>query len=424
MSLSLPKTHRIALDVRRIDINDEYQFRVYRGVIRYAREHAHWELLYNDRAYSLTARFERYEDLAHFGADGLICGIRDRHELKRIQATGLPVVDIFGCVPAHDYPIARPDDIAIGRLAARHFLDRGFRSLAFCGPNSRSARLRHWATLRWEGFDREARDAGLTALRFQQQAGDQPDPKDSPAAHERRRQRSAERFCQWVGSLPKPVGVMAAHDERALHVLEACEILGLDVPGAVALVGVDNNPLLCYSRRVSLSSVEPNVDKVGYEAAALMDQMLSRRWRRKRFVRIPPQGVVTRMSSDILAVEDPLVARALTFIGERFAQPIGVENVVGAVGVSRRNLEQRFQHWMSRTIKAELRRRRLERAKELLLASPASLEEIAHACGFRRATYLSNVFRREFGLAPGAWRRRRKPNGFSGRFMAAFPPLL
>ena len=125
---------------------------------------------------------------------------------------------------------------------------------------------------------------------------------------------------------------------------------------------------------------------------------------------VPPSGVATRMSSDVLAVDDPAVARALVFIRDHLAEPIGIVDVVGASGVSRSNLEHRFRDRLRRTINKEIRRRRLKRAETLLLDTTMTLQEIATAAGFGRATYFNNVFTDHHGMAPGVWRRRHRKN--------------
>jgi LacI family transcriptional regulator len=166
--------------------------------------------------------------------------------------------------------------------------------------------------------------------------------------------------------------------------------------------------MICESRLPSLSSVEQNTELVGYEAAALLDRLLSNRKLTERQVVVPPKGIVTRMSSDILAVDDQAVAKGLLYIRDNLGEQFGISDVVRASGVSRSNLEHRFRDRLHRSINTEIRQRRLAKARNLLLDTMLSLEEIARLSGFRRATYFSNIFQDEYGLSPGAWRRKNR----------------
>jgi LacI family transcriptional regulator len=208
----------------------------------------------------------------------------------------------------------------------------------------------------------------------------------------------------WLKQLPKPVGLMGCYDIRAREVLDACMLAGLAVPDEVAVIGVDNDDLICELAEPRLSSVIPNAHRTGYEAAALLERMLAGERVPPGAYLIPPVGIVTRHSTDMLAVDDPHVAAALRFIRERACDGINVEDVVAAVPLSRRVLETRFKQLTSRTPHAEIQRVQIDRVKQLLTETELTLEAAAHRCGFRHSEYMSVVFKRITGMTPGRFR--------------------
>ncbi|MEQ8819944.1 MAG: XylR family transcriptional regulator [Sumerlaeia bacterium] len=381
---------RIALDIAHTGFVENYRIEAALGVIEYARQHTHWQLLCNEQNLSLTNKFTRYSDLERLDVEGIIFSFWAKGKHRHIQELGVPAVSISNDYPgqASPYSCVVSDDVQIGRIAAEHFLERGFRDLGFYGDLS----LR-WEAKRWIGFRSVVEAAGLKC-------------------HVRARgveissRQEAVALREWLKSLPKPIAILCANDPRALHILEACQPLGFEVPRHIALIGVDNSPLICEAQLPSISSIELDPRKAGYEAAALLDRMLEEGRQLREEITIPPRGVVTRMSTDVLAVDDEPVTLALLFIRDRAQEPIQIKDVVRASGVSRSTLERRFRERLSSTINDMLRQRRLETAKQLLLKSKMSLEDIARASGFRRSTYLCNVFQEEYGTTPREWRQR------------------
>jgi LacI family transcriptional regulator len=197
-----------------------------------------------------------------------------------------------------------------------------------------------------------------------------------------------------------------------LQVVEACRLAGLRVPDEVAVVGVDNDDLFCGLARPSLSSIIVPAERIGFEAAAVLERLLAGAKAPRNPRLIPPAGVVTRQSSDVLAGGDPDVTAAVRFIRDHGHRPISVEDVLRAVPVSRRSLERRFRALLGRGLGEEIRRAHLQRAKDLLAATALSVTEVAGQAGFAGVHYLSRVFRQETGLTPTAYRRQvRNPAG-------------
>ena len=215
-------------------------------------------------------------------------------------------------------------------------------------------------------------------------------------------------LADWLVALPKPVGVMACNDDRGREVLEACRVAGLRVPEEVAVVGVDNDELLCELADPPLSSVVLNAEAGGYRAAALLDQMMRGRNRKPQRLLVEPMHVVARRSTDIVALDDPEVAAAVHFIQDHATEPIGVSDIVEEVMISRRALELRFQRAIGRTPHAEIRRVRLERATRLLVETDLPITRVAEVSGFGQASYLSQVFSQAFGSTPARYRRRMR----------------
>jgi LacI family transcriptional regulator len=389
------RVRKIALDIGVTSFVENYRIRAYHGVLRYAREHTSWRLLFNVRSFSLTLKFRKYEDLLELGADGMIFLDSDPWVLDRIRDLGLPAVSLTNVPEGYDFPSSLSDDFEVGRIAGDHFIERGFRYFGFTGSDRNL-----WARQRLAGFRERLALHGYDCEVFSYD----PDATDNTDAD----LKIARAMRHWVQKIPKPVGILGENDTRALHILEACQSLELEIPNAVAILGVDNNQMICESRLPSLSSVEQNTELVGYEAAALLDRLLSNRKLTERQVVVPPKGIVTRMSSDILAVDDQAVAKGLLYIRDNLGEQFGISDVVRASGVSRSNLEHRFRDRLHRSINTEIRQRRLAKARNLLLDTMLSLEEIARLSGFRRATYFSNIFQDEYGLSPGAWRRKNR----------------
>jgi LacI family transcriptional regulator len=313
------------------------------------------------------------------------------------------VVNVCGVLPDLPFPRVGIDDHAVGAAAAAHFLERGFRHFAFVGHTDHA-----YSTRRERGFAESLRMAGHSPACFRE-AG-RFDPRGRVWALD-------PRLSRWVRALPKPVGLFACNDVWGCQLSEACRQSEVAVPEEVAILGVDNDDLLCELARPSLSSVAVPGEAIGFEAAALLDRMLSRGpgearpGTRKPPLLLPPRQVVTRRSSDILAVDDPYVAEALGVIRRRAGRAMSVDDVVDLVPLSRRSLERRFRSCLGRGVWEEIRRVQLERAKELLAGTELPMSAVAAAAGFSESKQLSVVFRQETRMTPTAFRRQTRPAG-------------
>lgn len=370
------------------DYNLAYSRGVLRGVKQYAQTRPHWILVPLDPE-GLTGRV-----LEAVRPVGLIALVATSALTEALRALRRPLVNVAGVLADLPFPRVGVDHRQVGELAARHLRERGFRHFAFVGHPH------HFYSAERETGFRQALAPGGHSLAIYH---------ERPARSYRRRGRLLvlnEGLQRWLQALPKPVGVFACHDVFALQVVEACRLTGLRVPDEVAIIGVDNDDLLCELARPSLSSVVVPAERIGYEAAALLERLLRRARPPRKPRLIPPGGVVTRQSSDLIAGGDASVTAAVRFIRDHAHSPISVDDVLRAVPASRRSLERRFRALLERGLGEEIRRAHLERAKDLLASTVLTVAEVAEQSGFASVHYLSRLFRREAGLTPTAYRRQ------------------
>jgi LacI family transcriptional regulator len=281
------------------------------------------------------------------------------------------------------------DDAAIAGAAFDHLRGQGLSHFGYAGDDRFN-----WSRWRQDHFVRAAAAAGF-------------DCAVCPAVDRERWGQQRAGTAEWLAGLPRPVGVLACYDPRAREVLDACQAAGLRVPDDVAVLGVDNDELLCDLADPPLTSVVPNAARTGAEAAALLDRLMAGEPVPPTAHLISPTGVVTRQSTDVLAVDDPDVAAAVRFIRANACRGIGVADVLRAVAVSRRVLEVRFAKLLGRTPHEEIVRLQICRAKEILARTALPLAAVADRVGFAHPEYLSVAFKKATGLTPGAYRRQQ-----------------
>jgi len=332
---------------------------------------------------------------------GIIARIGSPQMEKQILSTGLPFVasqlgessmpkagERFGEIETHSK--------AVVQMGVKHLLERGLRSFAFCGFMNC-----HWSTVRETECVCLLREKGFHCfMRHIHMASwiQQPHWLDT-WRHEQ------PGMVSWLRWLPKPVGLMACNDVCGRQVLQACVTAELPVPDDVAVVGVDNDELICELSDPPLSSVALDVERAGYESAQLLDGLMSGRIKKGYVVHVEPTHVVTRRSSDVIAQDDPLMVSALRFIRDHFAQSITVSDVAREVGASRRTLERHFSIAIRRSILSEIARCRIERAKELLCETEASCYRVASRIGFNSIKTFNRTFYRRESITPQGFRK-------------------
>jgi LacI family transcriptional regulator len=233
-----------------------------------------------------------------------------------------------------------------------------------------------------------------------------------------------ERVAQWIQSLPKPIGLMACNDIRGQQVLNACRAVGVAVPDDVAVIGIDNDEVLCELSSPPLSSVVANTERIGYEAAALLDRMMKGGKAPKHPIVIGPLGIVTRRSTDVLAIEDRHIAAAVRFIRERACDGVDVGDLLQAVPLSRSTLERRFYKVLNRSPKEEILRVRMNRAKQLLAETDFPLSWIAEKIGLEHTEYLSVIFKKRTGMTPAGFRAKSRVATEADMLPTAEPTIM
>lgn len=371
----------------------EYERAVTRGIARYARPNRNWVFL------SLDPHQESLGALDAFAPHGVIGSLYDRPFGAAVRQRSAKLVNVSFLPPCPELSAVRSDDLAVGRMAGEYFLARGFRHFGFSGlPEA------FFSNLRRDGFVAAVRRAGHScaihetpsALIAGVQESWMPDDRETAA---------------WLASLPKPVAVLACNDGHGWKLAEACRRAGIEVPGQVAIVGVDNDPQWCALAYPPLSSVALPAEQIGYESAAVLDRLLrgGRLPRRPRL--IPPEGVITRRTSDTLAVSDPGVAAALRRIRLHAADPGTLKGILADPGMSRRALERRFRQELGTTPLQELHRARIELVKHWLATTDLPMPQVARRSGLSGGKHLAELFHRITGQTPTNFRRRFRTHG-------------
>ena len=366
------------------------------GIARYVRENGCWSIFLQER--SLGDVSPRW--LRHWDGNGIIARVETRAMAQAIRRLRVPAVDLRCLFTDLHMPWVRPDDSAIARLGAEHLLERGFRQFAFCGFNGAD-----YSDARRDMFARRINEAGFRCHIFQ----DPQKLRDATTLeYEEHGLKYEDRIARWLEDLPKPVGLMSCNDIRGQQVLTACRAVGLAVPDEIAVIGVDNDDVLCELSDPPLSSIVPNSERIGYQAAALLDQMMAGKKPPAEAITVEPSGIVTRRSTEVLAIQDRHIASAARFIREHACEGIDVSNVLKVVPLSRSALERRFAACLGRSPKEEILRVRLDRAKQLLAQTEIPLSLVAERIGIEHAEYLNVIFKKKTGLTPGQYRDRSR----------------
>lgn len=366
-----------------VETSRSYGRGVLQGIRRWLSEHGPWSVYLEPRALESGAP----PWLRGWKGQGILTRTGSAAVARLVRAARVPAVELRTRRYDPRMPWVGVDNRALGRLVADHLLERGFRSFGLLALDTED-----FFRERCENFLGTLRERGLPCV-----------VRDgAPRARWETQQRELER---WLRALPKPVGVMACTDQLGFWLLDACVRAGLSSPEEVAVVGVENDEALCSMARPPLSSVALNTERIGVEAAALLDRMMRGRRVPRTAIQIEPLGIVTRQSSDVVAVSDDRLARALRTIRERACEGIGVEDVVRATPLSRSSLERGFRKLLGRSPHDELLRVRLDRARRLLAETDLKLAAVASRSGFPHVQHLCASFKAAYGKTPGSYRR-------------------
>jgi LacI family transcriptional regulator len=361
------------------------------GVARYARLHGPWSF------HITPGDFEQaLPKMKQWGGTGIIARIPNARAARAILEANVPTIALGLSDEQQEpgNPLAQLSELSsdaaeVARLAAEHLLERQFRHFAYVGLEDRA-----WSLRRELAFRERLLEAGHTPHAYRQPAR----PRD------RVWEKEQPLMAKWIESLPSPLGLFACNDDRGRQVLETCRMIGLHVPEEVAVLGVDNDDVFCELSDPPLSSVALNAETAGYRAAQLLDGMMQGKIRKPRRIMVEAVGVVTRRSTDVIAVKDSDVAAALQYIRREHGRNISVDQVADEVAMSRRSLEKRFRDTIGRTILDEIQLVRLDRAKRLLLETTYPISQIADISGFGSTGYFIQFFHKRVGKTPRKFR--------------------
>ncbi|MBL6920228.1 MAG: substrate-binding domain-containing protein [Puniceicoccaceae bacterium] len=364
---------------------DWYDERIVRGIYNYAREQ-NWHI----SPYLAAGRFVPHG----WPSDGAITCYGSETS-SYIDFLNMPVVDISYLDMPRQVPRVRVDNDAISKLAAEHFIARGYKFFAYYA---------------WH-------DVPVNALRhdrFKQHLLANGIPEENIFAI---KQSEGSLLGDWeshktdiidqVNQLPRPLAVFAGQDNLGASLIEMCVRESIHVPEEIAVLGVDNTELICEGSPVPLSSVRTRLTDLGYKAAEQLDRLMNKEINTKAEpLLVPPHGIVSRQSTDVLAIEHPAVATAVRYIKQHYGEPITIEDIIEFIGLSKRGLEKAFEKHLGRTPASELRRIRLDEAKRLLTETNDKIDSIALDCGYSNSSNLSCAFRRDTKLSPRAYRMK------------------
>ena len=363
-----------------------------RGVAAYVRTHESFSVYKHERA--LSDRVPEW--LSHWQGDGVIARIETRELAEFLLQSDWPTVDLRGRFNLPGIPTIATNDLSVVSLACDHFIERGIRNFAFCGFENIN-----YSASRQELAEQYLSQRGLPLSIYNSPAGHSDDTSNIEAEgliHE-------EHLVAWLKTLPKQTGVIACNDIRGAQVLNVCREIDIAIPDELAVIGVDDDRLICELTTPPLSSVVPSAYRIGYMAVEMLSKMMHGETIVEETIQISASSVVNRASTDLLAIDDAEIVAALKFIRENAGKGISVDDVAAAVNMSRSTLDRRFARHTSTTAKNEITKIRVERVMRLLADTEYTLTEIADLTGYSNVEYLSTMFKQHTGETPGQYRR-------------------
>ena len=381
-AFSMPPMRRVMLI---IETSKVYGRGLLDGIGRYAMTHGQWSLDVEERG----LEEEPSRLLRSWKGDGIIFRSINRAMVQAIRRKRVPAVDTHSGVIGHEFPLVYADENRIAQLAATHFFERRFQHFAFC-----SIEEPRWVKWRQEAYFRELARIGIHVY---------VNPIEKVAKLDGSGQ--LRHLAAWVAGLPTPIGILAANDVSGIRLIAACRTAGIRIPEHVAVLGVDNDEVLCRLTSPPLSSIDLDSPTIGNLAASLLDDLMRGGTAPSEPIWVPARTIVTRQSTDTLAIEDTDLISSLAFIREHACEGIGVGDVVRSVSISRATLERKFATHLQTTPRRAIVRIQIERVKCLLAETKDSLERIAQWTGFKTQSHLSVTFKRETGVTPGDYRK-------------------
>lgn len=389
-AFAMPKQHHIPRVLLLVETSRNFGRQIVEGIARYALEHGPWSIQFEERALDSSPP----KCLRNWHGDGIITRTTTLALAKLLWASKLPLVELLGDERVGTAQV-RADFHLGGRMAVDHFLNCGLRQFGYFSYGD------NW----WSKIRRDMYRAAVESHGHECHTYSPPTDAEMnlPAWNDRQRPR----LVKWLGSLPRPIGIFTTGDMHAVRLLSICQELNIAVPEEVAILGTGNDPVLCETVRPTLSSIDQDGRRVGYEAAHLLDQKMAG-LNPTDVIHVPPSHVAVRQSTDLMVIDDPDIVQAIRFIRDFACTGIDVARIAEEVSLSRRVLEQRFRQCLGRTPKAEIMRIQIEHAKTLLAKTNQTNESVARKSGFTSLAYFTTAFHREVGATPNAYRRAQR----------------
>ena len=375
-----------------IDISEEYGQNLMKGVVKYSKENGPWIFCRMPLFYRETLGMQGIVDFAkEWEADGIIAQLYNDLDIKKVLDAGIFLIVEDFKERFVDIPNITGGYFEAGKLGAEYFIQKGFKNFAFYGFKNIV-----WSRERSEGFENHLATQGFPVYYF--------DHDQTPSRELWHYKPSA--LSNWLQGLPKPIAIMACDDERGQHITEACKHAKIQIPEEIAVLGVDNDIMTCNLSDPPLSSIDLDTEKGGYEAARLMDKMISKQIAQHYDIIVMPTQVITRQSTDIASANDKYIAKALKFIHQNIDNRINVIDVIKQVPLSRRALEKRFQETTGTGVYNYIYNLQIQKFAQRLLETDKTIFEIAIESGFDNSKNISRQFKQVKGCTPIEYRKK------------------
>lgn len=367
-----------------VAMDREYTRGLYRGIARYSHDYGPWDFLIGPGNRNIGI-------ISQWKPDGIIT--HDADDLEKLQAEQVPLIASTLTEDLPRFNVIKPNNEQIVCMAVEHLVEKGFIEFGCCGFQDR-----HYSIERCRLFTEKMKERGHKTHVFLR-----PNQNYLTQWH-----KEEELASDWVQSLPKPIAIFACDDHYGRYISRMCKIAKIPVPEQAAILGVDNDDLVCELSDPPLSSIALNTEKAGYQAAALLDQLMAGEKKTLMRIEVAPTNIVPRQSTDILAIEDTELAKAINFIRTNTNIPIQVGDVVARTHLSRRSLYHRFNTVLGRSIHDEILRARIEKVANQLLETDMTISQIAFKMG-SSDKHIARCFRQVKGMSPKEYRKKHAP---------------
>jgi len=372
-----------------VETSREYGRGILRGIIRYQNEHGPWSIYFKPQG--LGAPPPQW--LRGWNGDGILARINDYKMAKVLSTTSAHVVDLRNALPSINLPTVAISNHAVVNLAINHFIERGYKQFAFCGTR--------------RGENRNQDEKGDLFAKIVTQKGYVCHTYKYPKLKLNSWDTEQRHISNWLKTLPTPTAILTCHDDKGQQVIDACRRAKRLVPDEIAILGIDNDPFLCNLSNPQLSSIDVYPERIGYEAAALLDRLMKGQKAPAKPLLFEPRGLVIRQSTDFTAVSDPIVAQVTKKIREHACDYTDVEQILEEIPISRSSLFRRFKATIGRSPKKELTRVRIELAKSYLTSTTLRIDEIATKVFHSESKHFIETFRKIVGTTPLTFRKER-----------------